>query len=156
MTIYPADLTAMSVHQLASLPAVQKAEIARHLQEAQSWLDIEHAKLQAALAVNYDDRAHKARLEAGQDSGVIHFEDGPVRITVDTPKRVIWDQRQLEAIAKRISASGERVEDYIDITYGVPEARYASWTPTLQKQFAAARTVEAAPSSFALSIVQEI
>ena len=156
MTIYPADLTAMSVKQLAALPVVQQAEIARHLQEAQSWLDIEHAKLQAALAVNYADRARKVRLEAGQDFGVIHFEDGPVRITVDTPKQVIWNQRQLEAIAKRISASGERVEDFIDITYGIAEARYASWTPTLQKQFAAARTVEAAPSSFALSIVQEI
>ena len=156
MTLYPADLMAMSVKQLAALPAVQQAEIARHLQEAQSWLDIEHAKLQAALAVNYDGRAHKVRLEVGQDFGVIHFEDGPARITVDTPQRVIWNQQQLETIAKRISASGERVEDFIDITYGVPEARYVSWTPTLQKQFAAARTVEAAPSSFALSIVQEI
>ncbi len=156
MTLYPADLMAMSVKQLAALPVVQQAEIARHLQEAQSWLDIEHAKLQAALAVNYADRARKVRLEAGQDFGVIHFEDGPVRITVDTPKQVIWNQRQLEAIAKRISASGERVEDFIDITYGIPEARYANWTPTLQKQFAAARTVEAAPSSYALSIVQEI
>ncbi len=156
MTLYPADLMAMSVKQLAALPVVQMAEFARHLQEAQSWLDIEHAKLQAALAVNYDDRAHKARLEAGQDFGVIHFEDGQVRITVDTPKQVIWNQQQLEAIAKRITASGERVEDYIDITYGIAEARYVNWPPTLQKQFATARTVEAAPSSFALSIVQEI
>ncbi len=156
MTLYPADLMAMSVKQLAALPAVQLAEIARHLQEVQSWLDIEQPKLQAAHAVNYDDRARKVRLEAGQDFGVVHFEDGPVRITVDTPKRVTWNQRQLEAIAKRISASGEHVEDFIDITYGVPEARYVSWTPTLQKQFAAARTVEAAPSSFVLSIVQEI
>ena len=156
MTLYPADLMAMSVKQLAALPAVQQAEIARHLQEARDWIDLESTKLQAALAMNYADRAHKARLEAGQDFGIVHIEDGPVRICVDTPKRVLWNQRQLETIAKRISASGERAEDYIDITYGIAEARYASWTPTLQKQFAAARTVEAAPSSFALSIVQEI
>jgi len=38
LTLYPADIAAMSVAQLAALPPEQKAEISRHLDEAIAWL----------------------------------------------------------------------------------------------------------------------
>ena len=38
LTLYPADIAAMSVGQLAALPAAQKAEIDKNLGEAIDWL----------------------------------------------------------------------------------------------------------------------
>jgi hypothetical protein len=38
LTLYPADLAALSVAQLAALPPEQKAEISRNLDEALAWL----------------------------------------------------------------------------------------------------------------------
>ena len=38
LTLYPADIAAMSVGQLAALPPAQKAEISRNLDEALAWL----------------------------------------------------------------------------------------------------------------------
>jgi hypothetical protein len=51
LTIFPADLAAMSVSQLAQLPPAQKAEISRNLDEALDWLKKARAKFDAARTV---------------------------------------------------------------------------------------------------------
>jgi hypothetical protein len=89
----------MSVGQLAALPPAQKAEISRNLDEALAWLKQARAKFDAALEAAYGEQARAARLEAGKDFGVVHLKDGLLRVTVDVPKRVSWDQAQLAAIA---------------------------------------------------------
>lgn len=155
LTIFPTDIAAMSVGQLASLPPVQKQEISRNLDEALDWLKKARAKFDAALDAAYGEQAQAARLEAGKDFGVIHLKDGPLRVTVDQPKRVSWDQEQLAAIARRIAASGERVEDYLDIEFSVSESRFNNWPPALRAQFEAARTVKPGKPSFRLAISSE-
>ena len=155
LTIYPSDLSAMSIRQLAALPAVQKAEIAGHLREAQQWIVEESAKLEAACTLCYAEQARQARLDAGKEYGPVHFNDGPVRITVDVPKCITWDQSQLAAIARRIMNSGERVERYIDLSYTVPEGRYSNWSATLRKQFKPARQVTAGQPTFRLELLDE-
>ena len=155
ITLFPADIAAMSVSQLAALPAAQKAEIDRNLDEALDWLKKARAKFDAALDAAYGERARAARLEAGKDFGVIHLNDGPLRVTVDQPKRASWDQEQLAAIARRIAASGERVEDYLDIEFSVSESRFSNWPPALRAQFEAARTVKPGKPSFRLALTSE-
>jgi hypothetical protein len=79
------------------------------------------AKFDAALEAAYGEQARAARLEAGKDFGVVHLKDGLLRVTVDVPKRVSWDQAQLAAIARRIAAAGEN-EDYLDVEFSVSES----------------------------------
>ena len=122
LTLYPADIAAMSVGQLAALPPAQKAEISRNLDEALAWLKQARAKFDAALEAAYGEQARAARLEAGKDFGFVHLKDGLLRVTVDVPKRVSWDQAQLAAIARRIAAAGEKVEDYLDVEFSVSES----------------------------------
>lgn len=143
LTLHPADIAAMSVSQLAQLPPAQKAEISRNLDEALAWLKQARAKFDAA------------RQEAGKDFGVVHLNDGPLRVTVDVPKRVSWDQSQLAAIARRIAAAGERIEDYLDVEFSVSEARFNNWPTALRKQFEAARTVKHGKPSFRLALNEE-
>ena len=53
ITLFPADIAAMSVSQLAALPAEQKAEIDKNLDEALSWLKKARTKFDAEIG-----RAH--------------------------------------------------------------------------------------------------
>jgi len=68
---------------------------------------------------------------------------------------VSWDQPQLAAIAQRIAASGERVEDYLDVEFSVPESRFNNWPTALRSQFEAARTVKPGKPSFRLTFTEE-
>ena len=58
----------------------------------------------------------------------------------------------LKEMAERIAASGDKVEDYIDVKLSVSESRYTNWPQTLQQQFAAARTVEEGKPTITLTL----
>ena len=60
---------------------------------------VEH--IERALDLKYSDRAQRLRLDGGKDTGAVHFDDGPVRITADLPKKVDWDQALLADIVRR-------------------------------------------------------
>jgi len=155
LTIFPADIAEMSVSQLAALPPAQKAEIDKNLDEALDWLKKARAKFDAALDAAYGEQARTALRDSGRDFGTVHFDDGPLRIKFELPKKVSWNQKQLSEIAERIVASGKKVEGYLDIKLSVSESRYTNWPSALQQQFAAARTVDSGKPSFTLSLDSE-
>ena len=151
LTIYPADIAEMSVGQLAALPAEQKAEISRNLDQALDWLKRARTKFDTALESAYGERIKDERVSVGKDFGTVHLHDGALHVAADTPKRVSWDQSVLGEIARRIAASGEQVEDYIDIEFSIPESRFNALPPAWRDQFAPARTVKPGKQSFKLS-----
>jgi hypothetical protein len=152
MTVLPDRLTALSVADLAALPTTQLAEIVRNLDDLLTWHKQQRAKVDAALDQSYAERIQKVRADAGKDFGTVHIDDGAVRVTVDVPKRVSWDQTKLAAIAQRIAAAGDKVEDYIDIEFSIPESRFNALPPAWRDQFAPARTVKPGKQSFKLSL----
>lgn len=152
LTIFPADIVAMSTGQLAALPERQKAEIDKNLDESLDWLKKARAKFDAALDIAYGEQARTALRESGRDFGTTHIDDGALHIKFDLPKKVSWNQQQLAEIAERIVASGEKVDAYIDVKLSVSESRFTNWPPALQQQFAAARTVDSGKPSFTLSL----
>ena len=155
ITIFPEQLSAMSDAQLASLPPAQLCEVHHNLAQLVDWVKKAQAKVHAAMQRRYAEQERAVRVEAGKDFGTVRFNDGQVRITVDTPKRVSWDQKQLAAIAERIAASGERVQEYVDIEFSVPESRFNNWPAALREQFEPARTVKPGKSSYDMAIDSE-
>ena len=155
ITLFPADIAAMSVSQLAALPAAQKAEIDKNLDEALSWLKKVRTKFDAALDAAYGEQARAALRESGRDFGTAHISDGPLHIKFEQPKKVSWDQKRLGDIAAHIVAGGDQVEHFIDVKLAVSESRFTNWPPTLQQDFSAARTVEPGKPSFTLSFDSE-
>ena len=114
---------------------------------------VEH--IDRALDLKYSQRAHELRLAAGKDTGVVHFDDGHVRIAADLPKKIEWDQAQLAEITRRIAANGDDPGQYVDISYRVPETKFSAWPETLKSAFASARTLKTGKPGFRLALLQE-
>lgn len=113
---------------------------------------VEH--IDRALEMRYATRARELRLNAGKDSGIVHFDDGEVRITADLPKKVAWDQSKLAQISQRIAASGEDPTQYVDISYRVCETKFNAWPQTLKSAFEPARTLSVGKPSFRLAPIK--
>ena len=145
-------LAAMSVAQIAALPPAQLQEAHGNLLTLQSLVKGVLDRVHAALEQRYGPPARAALRASGRDFGVTHLSDGALRITYDLPKKVSWDQKQLAAIAVRIAAAGEKIEDYLDVELSVSESRFNHWPPGLQEQFAAARTVKEGKPAFRLAL----
>jgi len=145
------QLLALTEAQLLALPAEKLCEAQNNLARLADWVKKTQSTMHVAMQRRYAEQERVARAEAGKDFGTVRFQDGVVRVTVDTPKRVSWDQKQLAAMAKRIADSGDRVEDYLDVDFSVPESRYTKWPTALREQFAPARTVKPGKRSYELA-----
>jgi hypothetical protein len=113
---------------------------------------VEH--IERALTLKYADRARELRLAAGKDTGVIHFDDGAVRVTADLPKKVEWDQVRLAQIAQRIADNGEDPAEYLEVTYRVSETRFNAWPESIRSAFVPARTLKTGRPAFRLALLQ--
>lgn len=152
LTLYPADLASMTVAQLAAAPIRDFLEAERNVDEAIAFLKPLRAKLDAAKLQRFGEQARAALRESGRDFGTAHINDGALRVKYELPKKVTWNQAILKEMAERIAASGDKIEDYIDVKLSVPESRYSNWPTTLREQFAAARTVEEGKPSITLTL----
>jgi hypothetical protein len=155
LDVYPGELAEMSVAQLAALAPQQLLEANTNLDVLIAWAKKARIKLDTAVVQRFGVQARAALRESGRDFGITHITDGPLRVTLDLPKRVSWDQKKLAAIAERITLAGERVQDYMDVDLSVSEARFNNWPPALKDQFASARTVKEGKASYALTYSEE-
>lgn len=114
---------------------------------------VEH--VDQAIDIKWSERARNLRHDVGKDTGVVHFDEGNVRVTADLSKKVDWDQGRLAEIARRIAEGGEDPRQYIEITYRVSEAKFNAWPETIKTAFEAARTVRTGKSSYRLALMKE-
>lgn len=152
LTLYPADLAGMTIAQLVMLSITDFVVAERNVDEAVTYLKQLRAKLDAAKLQRFGEQARVALRESGRDFGTAHVNDGALHIKYELPKKVTWNQAILKEMAERIVASGEKIEDYIDVKLSVSESRYSNWPTTLREQFAAARTVEEGKPSITLTL----
>jgi hypothetical protein len=146
------DLKNMPVTGITQLPtgqlAVLQEEVDAHLNDARQLKE----RLDAALDRRFGQRARAIRASHGKDAGTVRFEDGAVTIAADLPKRVVWDQKQLAAIAGRIRAGGEDPTEYVDIAFKVPERKFTAWPAHIRAAFEDARMVKTGKPSYRLSL----
>lgn len=141
ITIFPADLAALSVSQLAALPAEQKAEIDRNLDEAMDWLKQTRAKFNVALEACYGEQARARLLAEGCDTGTTHLRDEFFDITVEIGKDIKYDAQGLADLFLQIQATGDDPREYIDVKYAVSERKFQAWPRSLREPFERLRTV---------------
>ncbi|CAJ3062326.1 Uncharacterised protein [Burkholderia pseudomallei] len=156
LNLFPSALPDLSVSQMTALPDQQLQELDVSLTELATWAKQMRERLNAALEQRFGDAARTALRDSGRDFGTIHISDGALRVTLEQRKLVTWDQQRLSDIAERIAASGERVQDYLDIEFSVSESRFNNWPPALRAQFEAARTVKPGKPSFRLALLDDL
>ncbi len=153
-TFLPDQILAIAPAELAQQPGDALFEIknsaALRLTDAKTLA----AHVDRALDLKYADRACAFRLSAGKDTGVVHFDDGAVRITADLPKKVDWDQKQLAAIHQRIAASGDNPAEFIETIFHVSETKFNAWNQSLKDAFIPARTVKTGKPDFRLALTK--
>ncbi len=148
----PDQIIATPAGELGNLGVETLLQLQSHASELSTLAAAVTERIDSALQLKYTTRAHALRLAVGKDTGVVHFDDGEVRITADLPKRIEWDQKKLADIVRRILASGEDPAQYVDTTYRVSETRFNAWPASLKGAFAAARTLKTGKPSFRLAL----
>lgn len=154
-TLTPEEIMAMPAGDLANLAGTNLFDLrnrAAELLAAAKKLD-EH--LDRALELKYGNQAHKHRLDQGKDTGVVHFDDGRVRVSADLPKKVEWDQGVLSDIVRRIREGGEEPAEYVETSYKVSETKFNAWPETLRNVFLPARTLKTGKPGFRLALLGE-
>lgn len=155
MTFTPEDVLATPAGTLAQQPAELlfsiKTAAADLLAAGKALSD----HIDQAIDFKWGDRARNLRHDSGKDNGVVHFDDGHVRITADLPKKVEWDQTRLGEIARRITESGDDAKQYVEIAYRVSETKFNAWPETLKSAFEPARTVKSGKPSYRLALMKE-
>lgn len=90
---------------------------------------------------------------AGKDFGTIRIAEAGFEVIVDTPKRVEWDQDELQAAGDRISAAGDNPREYIETKLSVDERKFTAWPEHIRKVFEAARLLK--PGSRTIKLVRK-
>jgi hypothetical protein len=108
-----------------------------------------------ALDLKYADAAQALRRRQGKDTGVVHLDDGCVRITADLPKKVEWDQTRLAEIVRRIQAAGDDPAEFVEISYRVAEAKFNAWPEAMRRAFESARTLKTGKPGYRLALMTE-
>jgi hypothetical protein len=142
----------MPIGEIAALPAAVLALLeadaedavtsARHLAD---WLN-------GAIALRYGDRAAAARRADARDTGTVRLMDGEVTVIADLPKKVEWDQGELNSLVAAIRAEDGDPAEYVDTLFRVPERKYAAWPRHIRTAFERARTVKPGKPTFRLAL----
>ena len=149
----PDDLPSLSAAEVAALPVELLAILQREIDERLKRDKAAKTRFDAGLAVRYATRATEKRQAAGKDTGTVRFDDGDFTVVADLPKRVDWDQDRLAAMVARIRDAGDDPAEYVDLTYKVPERKYAAWPDAIRAGFEPARIVR--PGTLKIEIVPQ-
>lgn len=149
----PEKILATPIGELAALPSDSLFQIKNDAIDLLSAAKAIADQIDRALDLKYADRTLALRTEAGKDTGIVHFNDGAVRITADLPKKIEWDQTKLAAVVSRIAAAGDNPAQYVDISYRVSETKYGAWPEGLREQFTGARTLKTGKPGYRLALI---
>lgn len=144
-----------SATELAAYAPDMLLDLKREATEALATAKAHADLVDQALALKYSQIAQAQRLVAGKDTGSVTFSDGPVRISVELPKKVEWDQTVLSRIVSRIHAAGEDPSEFVEVTYKVSESKYNAWPASMRSTFDSARTLKVGKATFRLSLPGE-
>lgn len=132
----------MPIGEIAKLPVEQLAMLQDDVDALAARAKRVGEWLHGALTIRYDEAAKTKRLQSGKDIGIIHLKDEDFDVSIDTPKRVKWNEDGLEAVAAQLRSAGEDPNGYIDFSLSVSERSYGAWPPSLKAMFEPHRTVE--------------
>ena len=138
--------------ELAEYPPDQLLDLKKQASDALARAKANAELIDRALDLRYSRAAALHRIAAGKDTGTVCFDDGAIRVSVELPKKIEWDQAALARIVDRIRQAGEDPAEFVEVTYRVSEAKYSAWPASMRASFDAARTLKTGKPSFRLTL----
>jgi len=149
------ELANMPIVDVVGLPADvlallhEDADAAlRSAKAAKDWID-------GAIARRFSEQSDAHRRAEGKDTGTARFQDGPVTVVAELPKRVDWDQPLLAELVERIKSDGDDPREYVEISFKVSERKFSAWPSHIQSAFQEARTVRVGKETFKLILGED-
>lgn len=109
-----------------------------HKKEELEVIKREIAILESDIYLANKDAINDAYSEKGSPYGTVHVNG----LTINTPKKVTWDQGKLADMYDKIKLGNENPGDYIKVSYDVSETKYNAWPESIRAAFDEARTVQ--------------
>ncbi|KEQ18099.1 hypothetical protein [Endozoicomonas numazuensis] len=136
------NIQGLGVAELAARSGEELATLVRDTDKALAQLQLQKDWLESVVAYKYVFKASQARAQLQQEFGEISFEDEGVRVLVDLPREVSWDQQKLKTIAQRIQEQGEDPSEFLDVHYSVPQKKFDCWPQEVRRSFEPALQVK--------------
>ncbi|KEQ17149.1 hypothetical protein [Endozoicomonas numazuensis] len=136
------NIQGMGVAELAARSGEELAKLEKEVERGLSHLAVQKEWLASVIAYKYVFKASQIRAQLQQEFGEISFEDEGVRVLVDLPREVSWDQQKLKAIAQRIQEQGEDPSEFLDVHYSVPQEKFDRWPQEVRRSFEPALQVK--------------
>ena len=141
-----------------NLSTLSDAELNEHLLAAEAdEASIKTAikKLKNELLSRNADIIKSMYAKKPEPFGIVNLAIGGKTIKIDTPKKVEWEQNQLEKLWNQISSDGADPKQYIKVEYKVSESLYKTWGDNIKSYFAPARTVKSGNPSIEITEIKE-
>jgi hypothetical protein len=110
-------------------------------------------KLDAAVAIRFNDAAADARRDEGKDTGTVRLGVGDYEVVANLPKKVRWDQNKLPDLLDQLPASVTK--GLVKVEIKIDEREYLKLPDHHKAALMAARTVETGKPTFEIKLLAE-
>lgn len=148
------DLTVLDkpVAEIADILATDLAALNAALEGEAAVVKRRKDTLHAVLARRFEEQAKAKLVQGGKDTGTIHLEMNGLKIKVEFPKEVEWDQPKL--ITALDGLSDEDAKHYAKVTVKVDERKFTAAPPAIRDALAVARTVSVGKPKFTFDVAE--
>ena len=154
--LHQASLPDLSESQISQLPNDQLAHFSNSVQQIHEWTVQMRSRINRAMEVRYAEQIRTTSNLGEDEAARFLIDDGDLQIEVSRAKQIVWDQAHLSKIAERMVASGDRVEEFMQVHFSVSEQDFARWHPMLRAAFQPARQEHVTEPSFQIRWVGDI
>ncbi len=103
------EMQDLSLEQIANLSHHHLQELHVSLAELTTWVDRACETFEAAMEQRFGEKGREALKKSNRDFGVVHFSDGPLRVTYEVPEEQFAQTRPITPIKAsfRLALTGE-------------------------------------------------
>ncbi|WP_029604417.1 hypothetical protein [Kozakia baliensis] len=139
----------MGDRERVAIPPDQLLELQKDLAEMKAAVESYSEALYRTISARYADTFEGER---DKDTGVVHIIDQGFKVTQDIRKNVRYDQKKLKAVLDKLASKGENILEYVEVTYKIPERKWAVWPNALRKTFESSRSVNSPRPNYSIEV----
>ena len=143
----------LTLEELAKHSSVELQATYADLSSKLDRLRTTKAWLELAIASKYDEQITAKRIELNKHSGIVQIEDGGVRVSHTVKEEVTWQQSSLESIVREIIKLGYSPNQFIEMSYTVPEHKYCNYPQSVLHILLPSRKVHLTKPVYKLSLL---